>query len=121
MGESTMIDTGILERNPFPGVRPFTSAEDKYFFGRDEAVRELLDTLLVNHFVALIGASGTGKTSLIQSGIIPELLASDSGDWVPINVRPGTRPPDFNRYFQQIWTMMMFSHLHPATCPWVNG
>jgi WD40 repeat protein len=104
MGESTMIDTGILERNPFPGVRPFTSAEDKYFFGRDEAVRELLDTLLVNHFVALIGASGTGKTSLIQSGIIPELLASDSGDWVPINVRPGTRPLDnLLSGFQQVF------------------
>ncbi len=99
-----MIDTGVLERNPFPGVRPFTSAEDKFFFGRDEAVRELLDTLLVNHFVALIGASGTGKTSLIQSGIIPELLTSDSGDWVPITVRPGTRPlENLLSGFQQVF------------------
>ena len=99
-----MIDTGVLQRNPFPGVRPFTSAEDKYFFGRNDAVKEVLDTLMVNHFVALIGASGTGKTSLIQSGIIPELLTSDSEEWVPISVRPGTRPVEnLLAGFQQVF------------------
>jgi WD40 repeat protein len=104
MGESSMIDTGVLQRNPFPGVRPFTSAEDKYFFGRDDVVKEVLDTLLVNHFVALIGASGTGKTSLIQSGIIPELLTSDSEEWVPVSVRPGNRPlENLLAGFQQVF------------------
>ncbi len=104
MGESSIIDTGVLQRNPFPGVRPFTSAEDKYFFGRDEVINEVKDTLLVNHFVALIGASGTGKTSVIQSGIIPELLTSGSGEWVPVSVRPGTNPlENLLKGFQQVF------------------
>lgn len=92
MGESTILDTKVLQRNPFPGVRPFTSAEDKYFFGREEAVKSLLDLLLENRFVALVGNSGVGKTSLIQSGLIPTLLTENKKDWVPISVQPGNQP-----------------------------
>lgn len=92
MGESTILDTKVLQRNPFPGVRSFTSAEDKYFFGREESVKELLDLLLKNRFVALVGDSGVGKSSLIQSGIIPALLTEDKQEWVPITVRPGHQP-----------------------------
>lgn len=86
------MDTKVLQRNPFPGVRPFTSAEDKYFFGREEAVRTLLELLLENRFVALVGNSGVGKTSLIQSGLIPALLTENDQDWVPISVQPGNQP-----------------------------
>ena len=64
MGEPSIIDTGVLKRNPFPGIRPFTSAEDKYFFGRDGVTSEVLDLLHDNRFVALVGASASGKTSL---------------------------------------------------------
>ncbi len=45
-GESSMINTGVTRKNPFPGSRPFVSAEDKFFFGRAGAVSELVDTLL---------------------------------------------------------------------------
>jgi len=92
MGESTILDTKVLQRNPFPGVRPFTSAEDKYFFGREESIKALLELLQENRFVALVGASGSGKSSLIQSGIIPALLTEDKQEWVPITVRPGHQP-----------------------------
>lgn len=92
MGDPSMIKTGVLQRNPFPGIRPFTSAEDKYFFGREGVVSEILDSLLTNKFVALVGASGSGKTSLVQSGIIPALITDEKKEWVPVSVRPGTRP-----------------------------
>lgn len=99
-----MIKTGVLQRNPFPGIRPFTSAEDKFFFGREGAVMEVLDTLLANRFVALVGASGSGKTSLIQSGIIPELITDEKQEWVPVSIRPGPKPVEsLIRGFQKVF------------------
>ena len=92
MGEPSMINTGVLQRNPFPGSRPFFSAEDQLFFGRDDAVSELLKILLKRRFVALVGASACGKTSLIQSGVIPALLSDMKEEWVPVYIRPGKRP-----------------------------
>lgn len=92
MGDPSMINTGVLQRNPFPGSRPFFPAEDQLFFGRDAAVSELLDILLKRRFVAVVGASACGKTSLIQSGLIPALLADMKREWVPVFIRPGRRP-----------------------------
>jgi len=104
MGESSMIKTGVLQRNPFPGIRPFTSAEDKFFFGREGAVSEVLDSLLANRFVALVGASGSGKTSLIQSGIIPALLTDEKQEWIPVSIRPGPKPVEsLIRGFQKVF------------------
>ena len=92
MGEPSIMNTGVLQRNPFPGSRPFSSAEDQLFFGRDKAVSEVLDILLRRRFVALVGASACGKSSLIQSGVIPALLSDMRKEWVPIYIRPGKRP-----------------------------
>lgn len=105
MGEPSMINTGVLQRNPFPGSRPFFSAEDQFFFGRDEAVSELLKILLKRRFVALVGASASGKTSLIQSGIIPALLSDMKEEWVPVFIRPGKRPLEsLIRGFQKVFS-----------------
>ena len=104
MGEPSMVNTGVLKGNPFPGIRPFTSAEDKFFFGREHAVQESIKLLLEHRFVALVGSSGSGKTSLIQSGIIPALLTSEDQEWVPVIVRPGIKPLDsLIRGFQQVF------------------
>jgi len=104
MGDISMTDTGIVKRNPFPGIRPFTSAEDAYFFGRDSITTEVLELLHAHRFVALAGASGSGKTSLIQSGIIPALITDDKKEWVPVTVRPGTKPlENLIRGLQQVF------------------
>jgi len=105
MGEPSMINTGVLQRNPFPGSRPFFSAEDQFFFGRDDAVSEVLKILLKKRFVALVGASACGKTSLIQSGIIPALLSDMKEEWVPVFIRPGKRPIEsLIRGFQKVFS-----------------
>ena len=49
--------------NPFPGLRPFTQEEDYLFFGREEQTLELLQRLGSNRFVAVVGTSGSGRTS----------------------------------------------------------
>jgi len=99
-----MINTGVTKKNPFPGSRPFVSAEDKFFFGRRPVIKELVETLQANRFVALVGASASGKTSLIQSGIIPALLADSKKEWIPVSIRPGARPmASLIRGFQQVF------------------
>ena len=104
MGEPSMINTDVLKGNPFPGIRPFTSAEDKLFFGRDGVTAELVDLLQENRFVALVGASASGKTSLIQSGVIPSLLTQEKQEWVPISVSPGIKPVEnLIRGFQKVF------------------
>lgn len=104
MGDPSMINTGVLKRNPFPGIRPFTSAEDNLFFGREDVTSEVLKLLQGNRFVALVGASASGKTSLIQSGIIPALLNQENKEWIPISLRPGTKPVEnLIRSFQQVF------------------
>ena len=60
--------------NPFPGLRPFTQEEDYLFFGREEQTLELLTRLGSNRFVAVVGTSGSGKSSLVRCGLLSELL-----------------------------------------------
>ncbi len=59
--------------NPFPGLRPFRSDEHHLFFGREEQTAALLQLLRTNRFLAVVGTSGSGKSSLVRAGMIAEL------------------------------------------------
>ena len=82
--------------NPYPGLRPFSSTEGNLFFGRDSQSDLVLDKIQNNRLVALIGASGSGKSSLINAGIIHKIATSSKYDalssWKVITTRPGTSP-----------------------------
>ncbi len=82
--------------NPFPGLRPFTTNESHLFFGREGQSQEVLDALAKNRFVALLGTSGSGKSSLMYCGVIPILeggFITEAGeDWKTITCRPGQNP-----------------------------
>src|SRR5690349_24104794 len=82
--------------NPFPGLRPFEPSQADVFFGRDEQIEELVDRLQEQRFVAVIGASGSGKSSLVRAGLIPVLKRSQVGflatDWRVAIMRPGGNP-----------------------------
>ena len=61
--------TGPTETfNPFPGLRPFGSEEDHLFFGREQITDQLLMRLRKTRFLAVIGSSGCGKSSLVRAG-----------------------------------------------------
>ena len=60
--------------NPFPGLRCFLSEEDYLFFGRHEQIEDLLRRLRTNRLVAVVGASGSGKSSLVRAGLLPAVL-----------------------------------------------
>ncbi len=59
--------------NPYPGLRPFETEESHLFFGRNQQVADLVGRLERNRFVAVLGVSGSGKSSLVRAGLIPAL------------------------------------------------
>ncbi len=82
--------------NPFPGLRPFGIEESHLFFGREGQSEEVLRHLSENRFVAVIGASGSGKSSLMYCGLVPILhggfITSAGSRWNIITTRPGNNP-----------------------------
>ena len=84
--------------NPFPGLRSFTIDECHLFFGREGQVDEVLVKLIDNRFVTVMGASGTGKSSLVHCGLKPTLFGgfmTEMGpDWTVVATRPGDSPID---------------------------
>jgi len=85
----------IRHFNPFPGLRPFAPEESDLFFGREKESEEVLNKLLQNRFVTVIGASGTGKSSLIYCGVLRRIKQKNSDDestWKIITFRPGNDP-----------------------------
>jgi energy-coupling factor transporter ATP-binding protein EcfA2 len=89
-----LTDTNIF--NPFPGLRSFEENEDVLFFGREKQVDELVKKLRMVKFLAVIGSSGSGKSSLVKSGLIPALhsgfMAGAGSNWKVCTFRPGNDP-----------------------------
>jgi energy-coupling factor transporter ATP-binding protein EcfA2 len=82
--------------NPFPGLRSFEEDEEYLFFGREKQIDELLKRLRTTRFLAVVGASGSGKSSLVKSGLLPSLysgyMAQAGSSWRVAVFRPGTNP-----------------------------
>jgi tetratricopeptide (TPR) repeat protein len=79
--------------NPFPGLRPFREEEEHLFFGREHQVDALVDKLAERRFLAVVGTSGSGKSSLVNCGLRPALhqgrMASAGTSWRMAQFRPG--------------------------------
>jgi hypothetical protein len=82
--------------NPFPGLRPFREDEEYLFFGRESQVDAVIDKLADTHFLAVIGTSGSGKSSLVNCGLRPALrqglMARAGTAWRMAQFRPGNNP-----------------------------
>jgi ABC-type glutathione transport system ATPase component len=84
------------------GLKTFQPEDAPLFFGRTAKVQELVERLRNNfgtqkeeRFLALIGASGSGKSSLALAGLIPAIRGGqlpESQDWLQVRCRPGPRP-----------------------------
>lgn len=93
-------EKGTIQRpgltNPYVGLRPFDIDESLLFFGRNDQILELLQKLHLHRFVAVVGSSGCGKSSLLRAGVIPSLkagyLIQDSDNWCIAIMRPGQSP-----------------------------
>jgi hypothetical protein len=82
--------------NPFPGLRPFREDEEYLFFGRENQVDAMVDKLAATRFLAVVGTSGSGKSSLVNCGLRPALhgglMARAGTAWRMAQFRPGSNP-----------------------------
>lgn len=89
-GQRVAEPTMIREENPYQGLLAFTPATKQFFFGRDRVVDDLVLKLKDANFVPVIGASGSGKSSVVRAGLVPRL--EDLGWRVLEPIVPGTDP-----------------------------
>ncbi len=76
---------------PYPGMRAFRQDEADHFYGREAEVDDLIQRLRLFPFVAVIGASGSGKSSLVLAGLVPALRRTElfgAGSWLVRTLRP---------------------------------
>jgi WD40 repeat protein/DNA-binding SARP family transcriptional activator/energy-coupling factor transporter ATP-binding protein EcfA2 len=80
---------------PFKGLAAFEAADAEYFFGRVRLVGELTARIADSALLAIVGPSGSGKSSLLRAGLLPALAAvalPESELWRQVLLRPGRRP-----------------------------
>ncbi len=82
--------------SPYPGLRPFRQDEARWFFGREAQIDDVLSRLEESRFLAIVGTSGCGKSSLVRAGLIPVLeqgfLTHALPKWRIAITQPGSTP-----------------------------
>ena len=94
-GEVSTGSTVATETTPYLGLDTFDESSAQLFFGRDADVQRLVEKLKATNFLAVIGASGSGKSSLVRAGLIPELRKNAlprSSECIFVVLRPGSQP-----------------------------
>ncbi|MCC5641593.1 caspase family protein [Nostoc sp. CHAB 5824] len=93
----------VKEECPYQGLKAFQAEQKEFFFGRKQVVRDILAKLSEKPFVPIIGASGSGKSSVVRAGLIPQL---DDSQWQVLKpIMPGFKPlrklsGAFEQYFE---------------------
>ncbi|HEY9640177.1 MAG TPA: caspase family protein [Coleofasciculaceae cyanobacterium] len=86
-------DLGIC---PYLGLRAFSEADAAFFFGRTALIQQLVGEISQRSFLAVVGAVGSGKSSVVQAGLMAQLrLGSqipESDQWWIRSLRPGSKP-----------------------------
>ncbi|MFN6485767.1 MULTISPECIES: caspase family protein [unclassified Nostoc] len=90
---TTGLDLGVC---PYMGLSAFLEEDSQYFYGREALTQQLIHQLRDRSFLAVIGASGSGKSSIVQAGVIPQLRLGkqipSSEQWWIGSIRPGANP-----------------------------
>ncbi len=86
-------DLGIC---PYMGLRAFGTDDAPFFFGREALTQHLIEVVREQSFLAVVGASGSGKSSVVQAGLMAQLQQGqhipDSDQWWVRSLRPGAKP-----------------------------
>ncbi|MFN6572476.1 eIF2A-related protein [Dendronalium sp. ChiSLP03b] len=81
---------------PYRGLKAFGEEDAQYFYGRESLTQQLIAQLAHKSFLAVVGASGSGKSSIVQAGLIAQLRPGKqlpgSDSWLIKNLRPGANP-----------------------------
>ncbi|MCV3216350.1 WD40 repeat domain-containing protein [Plectonema radiosum NIES-515] len=87
---STTFETEVIPPNPYQGLSAFGEEDAAFFFGRETFVNELVQTTRKQPLVGVVGPSGSGKSSVVFAGLIPQLRSE--GNWLISSFRPGNQP-----------------------------
>ena len=90
-------DTHRIAPYPYPGLRSFDPGEGEFFFGRARNVEAVRDLLARKQVIAVLGGSGSGKSSLLRAGLLPFLnttrrIQGRYGNWYSMEFRPRRAP-----------------------------
>lgn len=86
---------GAITPNPYKGLRAFEEGDAPDFFGREALTDQLVDLLGDSRFLAVVGPSGSGKSSVVRAGLIPALRRGaipGSSEWRIAEMFPGAHP-----------------------------
>ncbi|MEH2422480.1 MAG: caspase family protein [Nostoc sp.] len=92
----------VSEKSPYRGLQAFDKKHAKFFFGRQKVVSLIQQKLTQANFISIIGASGSGKSSVVQAGLIPVL---EKNGWrILESILPGVQPlAELKRAFTQLF------------------
>ena len=92
----TTLGDDAVRQNPFKGLRSFGEDDAEDFFGRDQLVSDVVRRLdRGDRLIALVGASGSGKSSAVRAGVVPAIrkaAIADSDIWLVAQMTPGAHP-----------------------------
>jgi hypothetical protein len=77
---------------PYRGLLHFREEDAPFFFGREAAIQKLLQTVQRQPFVAVVGASGSGKSSVVRAGLVPKLRRDRDTTWETVILVPTDQP-----------------------------
>ncbi|MFH0903420.1 MAG: serine/threonine-protein kinase, partial [Pseudomonadota bacterium] len=110
----------LAEESPFRGLFSFGEIHADLFFGRDAEIAAFLERLREQPVLAVMGPSGSGKSSFVQAGVVSRLR--EQGSWVILMLRPGNDPfaalaarlegGESTKRVKPLNSSMMVSHLH---------
>ncbi|MBD2337486.1 CHAT domain-containing protein [Calothrix sp. FACHB-156] len=83
---------GAIANCPYRGLAAFQEEDAPYFFGREAVTHQLVNAVKQKPLIAVVGASGSGKSSVVFAGLIPQLKQDRNRDWQIISFRPGNNP-----------------------------
>jgi WD40 repeat protein len=82
-----------VSKNPYRGLKSFEEKHSDLFFGRTELVEKLHNFVKAHPLTVVLGASGSGKSSLVKAGLIPKLRKDNPEQWCILPpIRPGDTP-----------------------------
>jgi DNA-binding SARP family transcriptional activator/WD40 repeat protein/energy-coupling factor transporter ATP-binding protein EcfA2 len=92
---ATVPDEAMRGVCPYKGLARYEAADAPFFYGRERLVATLVARIAVDRFVGIIGASGSGKSSLVRAGLLPALSSGalpGSAAWPTCTCTPGEHP-----------------------------
>jgi WD40 repeat protein/serine/threonine protein kinase len=97
--KTVIVDVPAQRKNPYKGLQAFQEGDASEFYGRtsliDRLVKRMSETTPEARFLAVVGASGSGKSSVVKAGLIPAIrrgILFGSQDWFIVQMVPGAQP-----------------------------